>query len=36
MFSDEALATHLDKGEVVARVLDVVKMHPKADPTMVR
>jgi hypothetical protein len=36
MFSDEAHATHLDRGEVVARVLDVVKTHPKADPTKVR
>jgi NADH dehydrogenase (ubiquinone) 1 alpha/beta subcomplex 1 len=35
MFSDEAHATHLDRGEVVARVLDVVKTHPKADPTKV-
>ncbi len=36
MFSDETHATHLDRGKVVARVLDVVKMHPKADPTKVR
>ncbi|CAM6038956.1 unnamed protein product [Sphagnum compactum] len=35
MFSDEAHATHLDRGEVVARVLDVVKTHPKADPTKI-
>jgi hypothetical protein len=36
MFSNETHATHLDKDEVVAYVLDVVKTHPKADPTKVR
>ncbi|CAK9213082.1 hypothetical protein BDL97_18G074000 [Sphagnum fallax] len=38
MFSDESHASnqHLDRGQVVARVLEVVKTHQKVDPSKVR
>ncbi len=38
MYSEEAHAssTHLDRGNVIARVLDAVKTHQKVDPTKVR
>ncbi|CAK9221881.1 unnamed protein product [Sphagnum jensenii] len=37
MYSEEAHAssTHLDRGNVVARVLNAVKTHQKVDPTKV-
>lgn len=37
MFSDESHASnqHLDRGQVVARVLEVVKTHQKVDPSKV-
>ncbi len=37
MFSDESHASnqHLDRGQVVARVLEVVKTHQKVDPAKV-
>lgn len=38
MFSDESHASnqHLDRGQVVTRVLEVVKTHQKVDPAKVR